>query len=173
MSLVQNLAIWPAQRWPWAFLMTSAILFEVIALYFQYGMDLEPCVMCVYQRVAVLGIAIACILPLVNPKNKAFSYVGLSGWLISSFWGAKIAREHVMMQDPENFMLLMSCDVFPNFPDWMPLNHWFPSVFEPRGTCGDIDWQFLSLSMPQWMLGIFGVYFLTAVTFTILATVKK
>ncbi len=173
MSVVLNLATWPAQRWPWAFLMISAISFEIIALYFQYGMGLEPCIMCIYQRVAVLGIAIACIPPLINPKMKPLRYLGHIGWFVAAGWGVKLAREHVLMQDPENFMLAMSCDIFPNFPDWMPLHVWFPAVFEPRGTCDSIDWQFLGLSMPGWMYLIFAVYFLTAVVFFILPLVKK
>ena len=42
---------WPALRWPWLLIALSAGILELTALYFQYGMGLEPCVMCVYQRV--------------------------------------------------------------------------------------------------------------------------
>jgi disulfide bond formation protein DsbB len=38
-----------------------------------------------------------------------------------------------------------------NFPSWLKLDQWFPAMFQPSGFCGDIQWQFLGLSMPQWL----------------------
>ena len=32
---------------------------ESTALYFQYGMGLQPCVLCVYERLAMVGLFIA------------------------------------------------------------------------------------------------------------------
>ncbi|QTH63722.1 disulfide bond formation protein DsbB [Psychrosphaera ytuae] len=163
MSVVHTLSSWPASRWPWLLLAASAFTFEAIALYFQYGMGLEPCIMCVYQRTAVAGILFATIPALINPSSRILRVSSLLAWLVASVWGLKLAIEHVRMQNPDNFMLLMSCDVFPNYPSWMPIHEWLPSVFEPRGTCGDIDWLFLGLSMPQWMVVVFGGYLLMAV----------
>ncbi len=36
-----------------------AFMLECAALYFQHVMKLQPCVMCVYERVALLGIMVA------------------------------------------------------------------------------------------------------------------
>lgn len=119
-------------------------------------MGLEPCIMCVYQRTAIAGIFLASLPALLSPTNLIARTVSSLGLLVSAGWGLKIAIEHVRMQNPDNFMLLMSCDVFPNYPNWMPLHQWLPAIFEPRGMCGDIDWVFLTLSMPQWMVVVFG-----------------
>ncbi len=173
MIAVSNLANWPALRWPWAFLAVIALSFEAIALFFQYKMSLEPCIMCVYQRVAMLGIVLAALPALLRPELLISRLVSFIGWLTASAWGLKLAVEHVKMQNPENFMLLMSCDVFPNFPNWMPLHHWLPSIFEPRGTCGDIDWMFLGLSMPEWMIVIFTSFLISAISFLAIRLVKK
>ena len=45
----------------------------------------------------------------------------------------------------------LSCDVNAKFPAWLKLDQWLPMVFQPTGFCGDIQWQFLGLSMPIWM----------------------
>lgn len=175
MSNNQSLSSWPALRWPWLLLAFSAFTLEIIALYFQYGLDLEPCVMCIYQRTAVFAILVSSLAAAYAPTSLLVRLVGFSGWGIASIWGLIIAQQHVAMQDPENFMLLLSCDAFPNFPTWLALHEWIPAFFEARGMCGDIDWSFMDRSMPQWMTVIFSFYSLTFLLFLInrLITEKK
>ena len=43
------------KRSAWIFLTFSAFALESTALYFQYGMGLQPCVLCVYERLAMVG----------------------------------------------------------------------------------------------------------------------
>ena len=159
--MLNNISTWPALRWPWFILAGSALGLELVALYFQYGMGLEPCVMCIYQRTAVTALIFAPIPALINPQSIILRITSLILCLIAMIWGAQIAYEHVQMQNPDNFMLLLSCDVIPNFPDWLQLHTLLPSIFEARGTCGDIDWSFLGFSMPQWMTVIFAMYLIT------------
>lgn len=156
--MLKTVSTWPALRWPWALLTGSALLLEICALYFQYAMGLEPCVMCIYQRTAVIGILLGGLPALLKPDNVIARGISLLVTLVSSLWGLQIAYTHVQMQNPENFMLLLSCDVIPNFPTWLPLHTMLPAIFEARGTCGDIDWAFLGLSMPYWMMIIFAGY---------------
>lgn len=163
MTILSTFSTWPAIRWPWFLLAGSALLLEFIALNFQYIMGLEPCVMCVYQRAAVAGIMISALPAMIAPKLIVARILSYVIWLTSSIWGLIIAFEHVQMQNPENFMLAMSCDVYPNFPSWFAIHQWFPNIFEARGTCGDIDWIFLGYSMPQWMVVCFSLYTLLAV----------
>lgn len=158
MTSIPLLSTWPTLRWPWLVLGGSALLLEVVALYFQYSMGLEPCVMCIYQRTAVLALCFAAIPAAIFPQYLIARVTSFLGWGIASFWGLNIAREHVEMQNPDNFMLALSCEVNPNFPTWLPLHEWFPAFFEARGLCGDIDWSFINLSMPNWMTIIFSIY---------------
>lgn len=175
MQLLSNISTWPAQRWPWLLLGFSALTLEFIALYFQYGMGLEPCVMCIYQRVAVAGLAVAGFVGAISPQNTLVRIAAFTAWFTAAIWGLFIAFEHMQMQNPDNFMLAMSCDVFPNFPSWMAIHEWFPAIFEARGTCDSIDWQFLGLSMPSWMVVSFALYTAVAVVILLsrLATLRK
>ncbi|GHB57659.1 disulfide bond formation protein B [Psychrosphaera saromensis] len=152
------ISTWPALRWPWFLVAAIALILESIALYFQYGMGLEPCIMCIYQRVAVFGIVLSALPALVNPHNMIVRLISISGLLVSCIWGLVIALEHVEMQNPDNFMLALSCDLYPNFPDWLQLHTLIPSLFEARGTCGDIDWSLFGFSMPQIMVFIFSCF---------------
>ncbi|VFT72772.1 disulfide bond formation protein B [Klebsiella aerogenes] len=40
---------------------------------------------------------------------------------------------------------------------------WLPQVFVASGDCSVRQWQFLSLEMPQWLVGIFAAYLLVAI----------
>lgn len=159
-SLVTN-------RSAWVILASSALLLECAALYFQYVMGLEPCIMCIYQRTAVLGLFGAALLGCINPKHKVLSFLGFTGWGISSIWGFQIAREHIEMQTTDD-PFAFTCDAFPNFPEFMPLHDWLPGFFAATGDCGEIDWMFLGLSMPGWMEVIFALY---SISFIIMASV--
>ena len=146
MTWLANLA---QQRSAWLLLAFSAFIFELIALYFQYQMGLEPCIMCIYQRTAMLG---------------------LLAWAVASIWGYLIARQHIDMQtttDPFAF----SCEFEPNFP--LPLHEWMPHFFAATGDCGNIDWQFAGLSMPAWMEIIFAVFTLILISVVVSRLIIK
>lgn len=154
--MLQALSKLPEQKSAWGLLFASAFLLELTALYFQYVMGLEPCIMCIYQRTAVLGVMLAGLLVLLL-NNSATRFIAFAGWGTSAIWGALIAKEHVDIQTAAN-PFFASCEIVPNFPSFAPLHEWLPSFFAATGDCGDIDWQFLSLSMPQWMMIILGLY---------------
>lgn len=156
MSLVARVAHWPEQRWSWGCLFVSALVLEISALYFQYGMDLKPCIMCIYQRTAVFGVMFAALLPLLI-NNLITRLLGFVGWGVSAIWGFFIAVEHVDIQSASN-PFFAACEIVPNFPGFLPLHTWLPNIFGATGDCGDINWQFAGLSMPQWMIVIFAAY---------------
>jgi disulfide bond formation protein DsbB len=169
------IAKWPTIKSPWILLAFSALAFELIALYFQYGMGLEPCIMCIYQRVAILGIMLAGFIGGMAPNVTIVRLVAYAGWAVSAIWGLLLAIEHVSIQTQTDPFAFATCQSVPNFPSWLQLHQWFPGIFEARGDCGSIDWQFLGLSMPQWMIVMFGLYTvaLAVVFFTRLLKERK
>jgi len=169
MTYIANLAF---KRSAWFILMLSALTLEVAALIFQYQMDLAPCIMCIYQRTAILGIFIAGLIGLTNPNNIFIRITAYLVWSISAIWGYFIAVEHIDMQtntDPFAF----TCDIIPNFPSFMPLHEWIPRFFAAPGDCGEISWQFLDLSMPVWMQIIFAIYSVILITVILTNLLKK
>jgi protein dithiol:quinone oxidoreductase len=160
---LSKLAAFSRQRSAWLILMFSAVGLEASALYFQYVMLLDPCVMCIYIRVAVLGLILAGLVGSIAPKFWLVRFVGMSLWGVSSVWGAKLSFELYQMQaNPSPFS---TCSFYPEFPTWMPLDAWMPSVFMPTGMCSDIPWTMMSLSMTQWTLIGFAGYCLALLVF--------
>ena len=65
------------QRTSWAILFASGLALELAALYFQYVLKFDPCVMCIYIRVAVLGIMLSALVGLVMPKFWLVRLLGM------------------------------------------------------------------------------------------------
>lgn len=154
MSYLNNIT---TTQLPWFLLAAFSLAFELTALFFQYGLGLAPCIMCVYQRLAILSIVTAGVIGGVGCNNIFGRTIGFALWGTSAIWGLLIAIEHVEIQENSN-SLFYSCDIIPNFPTWAPLHEWIPFLFEATGDCGKISWEFLSYSMPQWMVVVFGLY---------------
>ncbi|EGQ7913798.1 disulfide bond formation protein DsbB [Vibrio parahaemolyticus] len=153
MTIFSSLNQFSKERLSWLLLLLFIIFFEACALYFQHVMMLAPCVMCIYERVAMMGIGGAAIIGLIAPNNALFRWLGLIGWGLSSYKGLMLAMQHVDYQfNPSPFA---TCDLFVTFPSWAPLNQWVPWMFEAYGDCSKIVWQFFDLSMPQWLVVIF------------------
>ncbi|WP_028022859.1 disulfide bond formation protein DsbB [Enterovibrio calviensis] len=144
-------------RGAWFLLMLSALAFEACALYFQHIMNLAPCVMCIYERVAMVGVLGAGLIGMIAPSNGLVRWLGLAAWGVSTGWGLKLSIEHVGYQFPDpNDLFGATCDIFVSFPSWAPLNQWVPWMFEASGDCSKIVWEFMTLTMPQWLVIIYG-----------------
>lgn len=154
--LLYNLKHLSLQRWPWLLLAMSALVLECSALYFQHVMKLEPCVMCVYERLTMLAIVAAGLVGASAPNYLIVRLLAFSVWALGSVWGLLLAFEHSDYQmNPSPFA---TCDFFPNFPEWLPLHELMPWLFNPTGDCSDIVWTFLTYSMPQWLIVSFAIY---------------
>ncbi len=141
----------------WLVLALSAFALELCALFFQYAMDLAPCIMCVYQRVAICAIILAGFIGFWGNKFLIARVIAYCLWSTGAIWGLLIALEHVEMQ-ANSGSLFFSCDFMPNFPTWAPLHQWIPTLFEATADCSEVSWQFLGYSMPQWMIVAYAAY---------------
>lgn len=143
-------------RGAWLLLTLSCLVLEGTALYFQHGMGLNPCVMCIYERLALFAILIAGIIGFLAPRSAIIRWLALLIGLFGAVKGLLLAIKHTDYQlhpAPWN-----QCSPFVDFPETLPLNQWFPQIFEASGNCGKIAWQFLGFSMPQWLIVTFSIY---------------
>lgn len=157
-------------RKAWLLLAISSFALEATALYFQHGMGLVPCVMCIYQRLALLAILAAGLIGCIAPRNFLVRWLALLLGFYGAVKGLLLAIKHVDYQlNPAPWN---QCSFIPEFPQTMPLNKWFPALFEAGGSCNDIKWQFLGMSMPQWLIVVFAIY-LIVIGIMILSQFKR
>jgi disulfide bond formation protein DsbB len=170
--MLSSLAKWSKQRSAWLVLALSAAVLLGLALYFQYQMNLQPCMLCVYARAALTGVLLAALIALIAPASALVRWIAFIVLSASAVWGFAITHEHVAVEQLVQSGGLYSCSLFPEFPLGLPLDKWLPEVFNPTGMCGDIAWRFMDLSMPVWTRVIFVVYSLLALLL-ILSQFKK
>ena len=122
------------------------------ALYVQHRMFLDPCPLCIFQRVAFLGVALVMLVGLVhNPGRIGRRVYGLLA-LLPAAAGVGIAGRHVWLQSlpPEE---VPACGPGLEYMlEAFPLSRALSMVFTGSGECANVDWQFLGLSMPAWTL---------------------
>ncbi|MGQ8821148.1 disulfide bond formation protein DsbB [Bibersteinia trehalosi Y31] len=143
-------------RSTWLLCILSALALETAALYFQYGMGLQPCVMCIYERLALLAILAAGAIGIIAPRFFLIRWGALLLGLFGAIKGLMLAIKHTDYQlhpAPWN-----TCSPFLDFPPTLPLDKWLPSLFAASGDCSKISWEFLGLIMPQWLIVVFGIY---------------
>ena len=123
------------------------------ALYVEHQLFVEPCPLCVFQRMAVIGIGIAFLLLAAHDPSPGCArriYLAVLG--LSALGGIIVAGRHLWLQHlPAD--KVPSCGpglgyMLENFPFADALK----MVFTGSGECASIDWTLLGLSMPAWVL---------------------
>jgi disulfide bond formation protein DsbB len=85
-----------SHRLAWGLLAASAFALELCALFFQHVLGLHPCVMCIYERIALLGVSRpACSW---SRQSAGTRWSAMLLWGYSAFWGLKLALKHVDYQ---------------------------------------------------------------------------
>ena len=142
----------------------ACFLLMAYALYAEHALGLEPCPMCIFQRISVILLGLVFLIG-TFPLNSRISRLFITSLIfITSFSGILVASRHVWLQN-------LPADKVPGCGpglDFMMENfalaEVFEMVFSGSGECANIDWSFVGLSMPAWViisltiLAIYGVW---------------
>ena len=122
------------------------------ALYAQYYLILEPCPLCILQRIAVVGMGLVFLLAALHNPSGAGRVAYAVILVVPVSLGAIVAGRHAWLQMlPEDQVPVCGPGLdymWENFPLADVIN----MVFRGSGECADVDWQLLGLSMPAWVL---------------------
>lgn len=126
-----------------------------VALFFQHIMSLEPCPLCILQRIIVIATGlIALIAAIHGPQTNGIRiYGGLT--VTSAFTGAGVSLRHLWLQSlPEDE--IPACGASLDYLlDVFPLTDVLSMVLQGDGTCAEVLWTFLGVSIPGWTLVAF------------------
>jgi disulfide bond formation protein DsbB len=133
---------------PYYWLAVIAVGFglEGVALFYQHDLNEPPCVLCIQARVwTLIGIIAAG----VGLALRRFFYVRMLAHLalIVSLVGL-INRSWISVLVERNQYESL-CGIDPGFPSWLPLDQWFPNIFEVWTMCGYTPDFVLGLTMGE------------------------
>ena len=148
---------WNPFAWPfraqYLFGIFLCAAFMAYAIYEQFEMNVEPCPMCIFQRLAFIGMGIFFLaggLHAPGPKGRRV-YASLVA--ICALIGAGVAINHLRMQFTPHDPMMGGCGPGLTYLlDSFPLTDALKKAFTGSGDCGDINWSFLGITMPGWCL---------------------
>ncbi|MDA9680177.1 disulfide bond formation protein B [Gammaproteobacteria bacterium] len=122
------------------------------ALYMEYVMHLEPCPLCIFQRVAVISTGlIAIVAAMHNPLSVGARIYGLMVVLASVVGSALAARQLYLQSLPED--KVPSCGPGLDYLiDVFPMQDVIKMVLVGDGSCAEVAWTLLGISIPGWTL---------------------
>ena len=123
------------------------------AFYAQYVLGLEPCPLCMFQRVGVVALGVAFLIAGVHaPSGSGWGRFYAAFVAVIAALPGYVAARHVYIQSlPPGSV--PSCGATLDYMlDVFPLLTVVKKVLTGGGECARIDWTFVGLSMPAWVL---------------------
>jgi len=134
------------------------------AIYVEHVELLEPCPLCVLQRLSVVSMGILFLVAAAHGAQGAFRWVYAALIGAAAAGGAGVATRHVWLQHLPADQVPACGPGFDYMIDAFPLADALKMIFSGSGECANVDWTLFGLSMPAWVLiavvplGLFGVW---------------
>lgn len=134
------------------------------ALYVQSVLGVDPCPLCIFQRIGIAALGVVFLVAGLHvPRGWGARVYGVL-LALAALATMAIAARHVWIQHlPED--QVPSCGAGLSFMfEEFPLGDVIRKVLTGSGECHQVNWTFLTLSMPTWVLlaaagfGALGVY---------------
>jgi protein dithiol:quinone oxidoreductase len=122
------------------------------ALYAEHILGLEPCPLCIFQRVAVIAVGVLFLVAAIhNPGRKGSAIYGVL-IALAALTGIGIAARHLWIQAQPPGTVAACGAGLDYMMEILPLREVIATVLTGSGECGTINWKFLGLAMPSWVL---------------------
>jgi disulfide bond formation protein DsbB len=122
------------------------------AYYVQFIDGLEPCPLCIFQRVAFITMGVIFLLAALHNPGRTAGRVYALLLAVAGLAGTAIAGRHVWLQHLPSEQVPECGPGLEYMLDVFPLTDALRMVFTGSGECANVDWVFLGLSMPAWAL---------------------
>ena len=122
------------------------------AYVFEYMFYMDPCPLCIMQRIAVLLVGITGLLGFLLAHNQVARMVSSVFMVIAALFGMGVAGRHVWIQSLPADQVPTCGPSLEYMVDTLPWAEVLAVMLRGNGNCADSHWAFLGLSMPQWVL---------------------
>lgn len=132
------------------FLICAALL--AYALYSQFQLGLDPCPLCIFQRIGIALTGVMFLLAALHHPRAAGRtvYAALIG--LAALATAAVAARHVYVQHLPPGSLPSCGAPLGMLIKFTPILQVIKKVLTGSGECGEVNWTFLGLAMPAWVL---------------------
>lgn len=123
------------------------------ALYLQTAQGLEPCPLCIFQRVGMTMTGLALLVAALPPARMRWAlYVVALLVAVVALASAGVSVRHVYIQSLPPGAVPACGATLDYLREIFPLTEVVRKVLTGSGECQKIDWTLLGLAMPAWAL---------------------
>jgi len=141
----------------------AAYFLVALALVVQKKYNLEPCPLCITQRIIFMVLGLLFLINAFIRPSDLIKKISLTFLSVTSIIGMVFSFKHILIQS-KAIDVPSECGVdlnymFENFPFSKALD----LLFKGTGDCSHIDWTFLGLTIPELALIGFILFFVYSV----------
>ena len=139
------------------------------ALYLQYGRGEEPCPLCIFQRIAMIGTGLVFLVATLHaPRGRGrWVYAGVTA--LTALAGVGLAARHVWLQSLPPDQVPACGPALGYLLKMLPVMQVVQLVLKGDGSCAVITSRVFGVSLPIWTLVSFASLTLYALAAPILA----
>jgi disulfide bond formation protein DsbB len=127
------------------------------ALFAQHILGLEPCPLCILQRVGTVSLGLVFLLAAVHDAGPAGARIWGVLLLLTAGVSASVSARHVWIQSLPPDQVPACGPGLDYLLDVFGLTEGLSMVFSGSGECAEVVWSLFGLSMPAWVLICFAV----------------
>ena len=129
----------------------SSLLLLGVAFYMEYVLYLEPCPLCMLQRIVFFCIGLVSLTSALH-RSQLFTKTYIHTIIALSIIGAALSIRHLYLQSLPTEELPACLPGLSYMLQTFPLADILSAMIMGTGECGDVLWTFLGLSIPGWTL---------------------
>ncbi len=152
---IDSMAVWRALQSPRtgnlaAFVVCTGMM--GFALFAQYVLLLEPCPLCIFQRIALIALGVMFLLTGIHAPGLIGRRIYAVMLVAAALTGIGVAGRHVWLQNLPKDQVPACGPGLDFMVDTFPVLEVLNMVLSGSGECAEVSWRFLGLSMPTWVL---------------------
>ncbi|WP_339488901.1 disulfide bond formation protein B [Pseudomonas sp. EL_65y_Pfl2_R95] len=139
------------------------------ALYLEHVVGLEPCPLCILQRIAVIAFGVFCLIAAIHGPGRTGQRVYAFLALLSALIGAGTAARQIWLQSVPADQLPACLPSLEYMMDALPFQEIIRVVLHGSADCAEVNWTLFGMSIPEWSL----LAFIGMIIFTLLQLFRR
>ncbi len=127
------------------------------AYYKQFHTGLEPCPLCIFQRIGVIGVGLLFLIAAIHAPERLGARIYGALIALAAMAGGAVSVRHIYLQHLPPDQVPTCGPGLGYMLKMLPLTDAIKMAFTGSGECAVVHWRFLGMSMPEWVLAAFVV----------------
>ncbi len=125
------------------------------AYYLEFAMGLEPCPLCITQRLLMIGVGGIFLIAFLHDPGPLGQRLYALLVVLVALGGAAVAARHVWLQSLPPEKVPDCAPPLDYLWEQFPLKETLKLLLTGTGDCAEVKWTFLGLTIPGWSLVVF------------------